>query len=146
MPGSRASARPMRMRSPGGAGSEPAAVVQPVAEIAVAALVPAAPPVHGGDELDEAPVGDVDAGGHVGDGAPQSGGVVGDEVELWVCLQAGTVGAFGIELGVVRGFFGRLEHRLVTSSEVMRLILYIVPVYMLFVIVLFENIQTTDPG
>ena len=70
-----------------------------------------------------------------------SGGVVGDEGELWVCLQAGTVGAFGIELGVVRGFFGRLEHRLVTSSEVMRLILYIVPVCVLFVIVLFENIQ-----
>ena len=67
---------------PGGAGPEPAAVVEPVAEIAVTPFGPAAPAVHRGDELDEAPVGEVDVGGHVRDCATQFGGVVGDEIEF----------------------------------------------------------------
>ena len=116
MRGSRASARPMRTRSRAALTPESAAVVQPVAEVAVAVLVPAAPLVHGGDELDEAPVGEVDAGGHVHDGATQFGGIVWDEVELRGVFEDGVVGVFGHELVVLDGFFVGLEHRLDPSG------------------------------
>ena len=88
-------------------------MVEPVAEVAVAAFVPAAPPVHGGDELDEAPVGVVDVAGHAGDGATQFGGIVGDEIEVaGDYIEGGVFGSiFGNELGVWEGFFGELVHR-----------------------------------
>ena len=72
-------------------------MVQPVAEIAVAAFAPAPGAVHGGDELDEAPVGEIDVGRHAGDGAAQLGGIVGDEVEgIRVCFEDERIdGGFG---------------------------------------------------
>ena len=102
---------------PGGAGSESAAVVQPVAEIAVAVFVPAAPPVHGGDELDEPPVGEVDMGRHVRDSRAQFGGIVGDEIQIRGSFKAGMGRLFGREFGVLVGFFGGLEHDLYRRVE-----------------------------
>ena len=92
-------------------------MVEPVAEIAVAALAPGPRAVHGRDELDEAPVGEVDAGGHAGDGAAQLGGIVGDEVQI-VGLQFAHCllgGGFGGAVEIVRGLFVRHGHDSRTS-------------------------------
>ncbi len=97
---------------PRGAGSQAAAVVEPVAEIAVAALAPSPGAVHGGDELDEAPVGEVDVGRHAGDGAAQLGEVVGNEIEVvGVCFEdEGIDGGFWDEVEMLDNFFGRDGH------------------------------------
>ena len=104
---------------PGGTGPEPAAVVQPVAEIAVAAFIPAAPAVHRGDELDEAPIGVVDVAGHACDGATQFGGIVGDEVEITGAFEGGAFGSvFANDLGALERLFGRLRHHSCAVSVV----------------------------
>ena len=89
-------------------------MVQPIAEIAVAAFPPASGALHGGNELDEAPVGEIDVGRHAGDGAAKFGGIVGDEIELvGVCFEDETIdGWFGDEVEMSDDFFGRDGHAL----------------------------------